>query len=77
MHSQNFVDPVTNVHTQNIESAWATLKLALKIKKGVRKADLQAYLDDRMWRQWRGGSKDEIIVNFLPVLASQFPNVQV
>ena len=74
VHADQFIDPATGVHTQNIESAWAKLNLGVKIRKGIRRCDLQAYLDNRMWRQWRGGQRDEIVVNFLPVLARQYSN---
>ena len=72
VHANNFVDPLTGVHTQEVESSWANLKEGIKQRKGVSKADLQSYLDDRMWRQWRG--LDNVIANFLPVLAAQFSN---
>lgn len=72
VHAHNFVDPLTGVHTQEVESSWANLKEGIKRRKGVSKADLQSYLDDRMWRQWRG--IDNVIANFLSVLAAQFNN---
>lgn len=75
VHSENFVDPATGIHTQEAESAWANLKMPLKARQGISHDDLQAYLDDRMWRQWRG--LDDIIANFLPVLASQYTNCTV
>lgn len=75
VHARNFVDPNTGVHTQNVESAWNTLKLGIKAKKGIRRCDLQAYLDERMWRQWRGDVN--VIQTFLHVLSLQFLNVPV
>lgn len=72
VHADNFVDPANGVHTQEAESAWNNLKIGVKNRRGTEAKDLQAYLDDRMWRQWRGG--ESIILNFLPVLASQFCN---
>ena len=63
VHANNFVDPETGVHTQEAESAWANLKGPLKAWRGISRNDLQAYLDDRMWRQWR--DLDSIIGNFL------------
>lgn len=71
-HSLNFVDPVTGVHTQTMESAWNVLKLPVKAKKGVAFEDLQFYLDDRMWRQWKG--QDDVFTNFLVTLSLQYPN---
>ena len=69
VHADNFVDPVTGVHTQGAESAWANLKAPIKARRGISSDDVQTYLDDRMWRQWRG--LDNILGNFSPVLASQ------
>ncbi|XP_044166662.1 uncharacterized protein LOC122947390 [Acropora millepora] len=69
VHADNFVDPVTGVHTQEAESAWANLKAPIKQRRGIPTEDLQVYLNERMWRQWRG--QNEVIANFLPVLASQ------
>ena len=54
VHADNFVDPVTGFHTQEAESAWANLKAPLKGRCGISRDDLQAYLEDRMWRQWQG-----------------------
>ena len=50
-HSQNFVDPMTGVHTQNIESYWARVKLKFKRMKGVDSKQLPSYLDEFMWRE--------------------------
>ncbi|XP_068712188.1 uncharacterized protein [Montipora capricornis] len=72
VHADNFVDPVSGIHTQEVESAWANLKLAVKKKRGINREDLQSFLNDRMWREWRGG--ENIITSFWPVLASQYPN---
>ena len=73
VHAHNFVDPRTGVHTQEVESAWSQLKLGQKRRKGLRREDLQSYLDERMWRQWRGGSYRVIMRNFLAISPLQFP----
>lgn len=70
MHADNFVDPATAVHTQEAESAWAALKGPIKQRRGISREDFQVYLDERMWRQWRG--LNNVIANFIPVLASQY-----
>lgn len=49
-HSVHFVDPVTGIHTQNIESYWAKHKLVLKKMKGCRREFLTEYLQEFMWR---------------------------
>ena len=43
------------------------------IEKGLRREDLQSYLDERMRRQWRGGSYGVITRNFLAIFPLQFP----
>ena len=49
-HSVNFVEPVTGVHTQNIESYWAKNKRRCKNMKGIKREFLQDYLNEYMWR---------------------------
>lgn len=73
VHAHNFVDPPTGVHTQKVESAWSQLKLRQKRRKGLCREDVQSYLDERMWRQWRRGNYRVIMRNFLAILPLQFP----
>ena len=40
------MDPVTGIHTQEAELAWANLKMPLKTQRGISRNDPQAYLDD-------------------------------
>ena len=70
VHADNFVDPISGVYTQEAESAWAILKGPIKQRRGISKEDLQVYLDERMWRQWRG--LNDVVTNFLSVFASQY-----
>lgn len=72
-HAHTFVDPRTGVHTQEVQFTWSQLKLGWNRRKGLRRQDLQSYLDERMWRQWRGGSYDVIMRNFLAIWLLQFP----
>lgn len=60
VHAHNFVDSRTDVHTQAVESTWAQLKLGQKRRKGIRRRDLQSYLDERMCRQGRRENYDVI-----------------
>ena len=46
VHRLNFVNPVTGVHTQGIESCWNTLKLGQKTHWGIRREDMLSYLDE-------------------------------
>ena len=72
VHARHFVDPRTGVHTQEVESCWSKLKLGLKRRKGIRRHDLQSYLDEVMWRQWRGGDHAQIMANFISIIPQQF-----
>ena len=49
-HSLHFVDPLTGVHTQNIESYWARQKQKIKAMKGVRRSQLPALLAEFVWK---------------------------
>ena len=67
VHRHNFVDPRTGVHTQEAESAWSQ-----KRRKGLMRKDLQSYLDERMWRQWRAGDINVSMRNFQAILPLQY-----
>ena len=71
-HRHNFVDQLTGVHTQEAESAWSQLKLGQKRRKGLMTKDLQSYLDERMWQQWRAGDINVSMRNFLAILPLQY-----
>lgn len=49
-HSLNFIDPISLVHTQNIESYWAKAKLRCKRMKGVYGLALSSYLNEWMFK---------------------------
>ena len=51
-HSQNYVDPVSGVHTQGIERAWVEEKLWLRKSRRPR-TTLQLSLDEATWRRLR------------------------
>ena len=76
-HSLHFVDPSTGVHTQNVESYWATTMRKLKHMKGCHAHQLPSYLDERMWRERYGasqhsqGSVSTLLTNIL-FLVSQY-----
>ena len=71
-HSNNFVDPLTGVHTQEIEAAWSRLKYKIKAKKGIRQNHLQSFLDEQMWRDVRGD--DDVFSNVIVLLTLYFVN---
>lgn len=49
-HSQNFVDPDTGAHTQNIESLWGKLKAKKRRQSGVHRQLFDSYLCEFLWR---------------------------
>ena len=52
-HSLHFVDPVTGVHTNNVESYGNRVKTKLEQKMGCHRHQLPSYLDEFMWmKRW-------------------------
>lgn len=49
-HSINFVDKITGVHTQNVESLWCQSKQIIKQMKGIRSEQLPSLLNEYIWR---------------------------
>ena len=49
-HSENFVDPETGAHTQNIENLWKCAKMRNKREHGTARQMLDPYLCDFLWR---------------------------
>ena len=74
-HSENFVDPVTRVHTQNAESGWNVAKWKFKKMRGNTNPQfLQEYLQEFMWRRWYGSTHiGNHFGRFLEDLAEQIP----
>ena len=70
-HSHHFVDPVTGVHTNDIEGRWNTCKAFLKTKFGVRRLHLPAYLDEFMWRAKR--QREDIFNDIVAAIRRQYP----
>lgn len=71
VHRDHFVDPLTGIHTQEVESAWSKLKYHVKREKGIRRPYIQDFLNEEMWRQWKGlGSVFDTII---PVLSRYYP----
>uniref|UniRef100_A0A7M5VCQ3 ISXO2-like transposase domain-containing protein n=1 Tax=Clytia hemisphaerica TaxID=252671 RepID=A0A7M5VCQ3_9CNID len=70
-HTNHFVDPLTGAHTQNIESYWNRFKLKIKAMKGIRRADLQSYMDEFMWRDWYG--LDQPLDNIIAGINHDYP----
>lgn len=64
-HTQNFVDPVTGAHTNNVENFWNNAKAKNKAMSGTTQEMLPSYLDEFMWRQIYGKKTTEAFDNIL------------
>ena len=72
-HSLHFVDPVTGVHTQTVESYWNRDKTKLKRMKGCDGNQLPSYLDEFMWRERYGTTADQAVQSLMTDIAAQYP----
>ena len=70
-HTLWYVDPVTGVHTQHIESRWNAIKRTLKEKCGVRREHLSAYLDEYMWKKNR--PRERLFGDIVDAIRRNFP----
>lgn len=70
VHKDNSVDHLSGVHTQEVESAWS-LKYHVKRAKGICRADIQDFLNEEMWRHWRG--LGTVFKEIIPVIARYYP----
>ena len=71
VYQDNFVDPVTEIHTQEPGSAWARLKYQIEKEKGICHGDIQDFLDEQIWRDWRG--LDATFQNAIILVSNHYP----
>ena len=75
-HTENFVDPVTGVHTQTIEGFWGNAKDLIKKMHGVKEARLVPYVEEIVFR-WNHRN-DSIFLKLVELLGYYYcPNHQV
>ena len=72
-HSIEFVNSVTGVHTQNIESYWNRAKTKIKRMKGCHSTELAGYLDEFMWRERYGRTQRVAFDSIIRDIAAQYP----
>ena len=68
IHDQQFVDPVTGVHTHGVETYWSHAKQKTKAVYGSRLHMIPSYLDEFMWRERYGLTGVHTFDNMLAVL---------
>lgn len=71
-HSINFVDPVTGVHTQHVESYWNRVKVKLKHMRGCHLHQLPGCLDEFMWKERYSKTGKEAFTAILHDIAQQY-----
>ena len=72
-HSLEFVNPVTGVHTQHVESYWNQVKTKFKRMKGVHDTMLSSYLDEYMWRERHGQTGSTAMNSLFRDIAQRYP----
>ena len=69
-HQMNFVDRVSGVHMQHVESYWNRSKTKLKQTKRCHTHQLPSYLDEFMWRERYGFTKSIAVQNMRDIAQS-------
>ena len=72
-HSLHFVNPVSGIHTQTVESYWNRVKTKLKRVKGCAADQLPSYIDEFMWRETYGKTGTEALTNIIHCISTQYP----
>ena len=72
-HSENFVDPITGAHTNNVEAYWSSVKRKFKILSGTSRSLTASYLDEHMWRNIYGSSTRSAFDSILAQIAEKYP----
>ena len=70
-HSVQFVNPVTGVHTENVNPTGIE-QIKLKRMRGCHELELSSYLDEFMWRE-RYGTNRQAFENIIGDIAAQYP----
>ena len=70
-HSIHYVDPLTGVHTNHIESRWNACKHFLKAKWGISRQYLPTYLDEYMWMSRR--PREQLFGDIISAIRRRYP----
>jgi hypothetical protein len=71
VHKNNFVDPITGVHTQGIEGFWGNAKGAIKAMHGVNQNQLPIHMDEIVWR-WNNKTENAF-QRIIEILRTYYP----
>lgn len=69
-HSQNFVDPASGVHTQNIERLWREMRANIP-RYGTREYHYEHYLAEFMFKRYY--DYDERIDAYFTIMSKMYP----
>jgi transposase-like protein len=67
-HSLHFSDPLTGIHTNNVEAYWCAVKRKFKLINGARRGDTPSHLDEGMYRERFGRGVHEMWTNFIATI---------
>ena len=72
-HGQPLLDPVTGIHTQNVESYWNRVKMKFERMKGVHQEMLTFYMDEFMWHERHNTGASTVLATLCRDIAIFFP----
>jgi len=72
VHEENFVDPITGVHTQGVEAYWSRAKRKLKAVYGSRLHTVPSYIDEFLWRERYGLFTDDAFTNIMAHISEHY-----
>lgn len=73
-HRHHFRDPVTGVHTNNVESMWNAAKFEIKRMRGTLDDQIPGYLEEYMWRFNVAKHKSSTFQALIETLREQYPH---
>ena len=64
-HSLHFRDPVSGVHTNNVEAFWSSVKRKFKIMNGINRSVTESHLDEVMYRNRITFGNADLFISFV------------
>jgi hypothetical protein len=72
VHEHFFVDPITGVHTNNVENYWQRCKRQLKRIYGTSRELLSTHIDNFLWEERYGKTISDRWHSFFRTMASNY-----